>query len=108
MSEINQDVFEKVAAAISKQKEISADSITIDAEFETLGLDSLDATEILFDLEEQLDVDIPNDAARSMKNVRQVVEGLTTLVEGGEIPTATSATGDAAANPSPDNAENAP
>lgn len=87
MSEINPDIFRSVAAAIAKQKEVDADAVDIDADFESLGLDSLDATEILFDLEEELDVDIPNDAARSMTNVRQVVEGLTTLVEGGEIPT---------------------
>lgn len=91
MSEINPDIFRSVAAAIAKQKEVDADAVDIDADFESLGLDSLDATEILFDLEEELDVDIPNDAARSMTNVRQVVEGLTTLVEGGEIPTPDSA-----------------
>jgi acyl carrier protein len=74
-------VIEKVA----EQKSIDASEISIDSKFEDLEVDSLDAMEILFELEEELDVDIPDTAARSMRTMSDVVEGLGKLVRGEEI-----------------------
>jgi len=80
-----QDVTAKVIAAIENQKDLPKGAVTIDSDFDQLGLDSLDAMEILFDLEEVLDVDVPNEAVRSMENVRQVVDGLVKLKRGEEL-----------------------
>jgi acyl carrier protein len=94
-------VIEKVA----EQKSIDASEISIDSKFEDLGVDSLDAMEILFELEEELDVDIPDTAARSMRTMSDVVEGLGKLVRGEEIvlpdppPVADEAVGDPAGDP---------
>lgn len=76
----SQEVLDKVIGAIAKQKEIPPESITLSSKFEDLNVDSLDATEILFELEDDLDIDIPNDEARGMRDVRQVVEGLEKLL----------------------------
>lgn len=78
-------VLDKVIEAIAEQKEHPRQMITAESKFEDLGVDSLDAMEILFKLEEELDVDIPNDAARAMRDVGQVVEGLQKLLAGEEI-----------------------
>lgn len=93
-----QAVFAKVAEAISKQSGHPADRVKLDSKFEDLGIDSLDATEILFELEDELDVDIPNDEARGMQDVKQVVDGLCKLLRGETLETASpaSATDDAA------------
>ncbi len=92
-----QMVLDKVIDAIVKQKELPRDAITKDSNFEDLGLDSLDATEILFELEDELDVDIPNEAAREMKDVGMVVDGLVRLMAGEtiDIPERKPATTDA-------------
>jgi len=97
-------VLEKVIEAIADQKEHPREMITADSKFEDLGVDSLDAMEILFKLEEELDVDIPNDAARAMRTVGQVVEGLQKLLAGEEIvlPDAEPAS---AENPAPGSAK---
>lgn len=96
-----QAVFEKVAEAISKQSGHPAERVQLDSKFEDLGIDSLDATEILFELEDELDVDIPNDDARGMQNVQQVVDGLCKLLRGegaaASAPTASDAAAPAAA-----------
>ena len=76
---------EKVIAAIAKQKSIPEDVITMESTFEDLNVDSLDALEILFELEDDLDVDIPDTAARALRNVGEVVEGLVKLRAGEEI-----------------------
>ena len=54
--------------------------MTIDSEFEQLGIDSMDAVEILFALENEFDVSIPDDEVRTVRNVRQMCEGVERLV----------------------------
>lgn len=65
---------------IAKQKRIPPDQVTIDSTFQELGLDSLDAVNILFELEGEFNIAISDDQARSIKNVRQMVEGVSALV----------------------------
>lgn len=53
--------------------------ITLDAAFVDLGLDSLDGLEMMFDLESEFDVAIPDEVAGEIKTVRQAVEGIERL-----------------------------
>ena len=80
-----EEIFAIVAEKIAAQKEIEADTISLDSKFEDLEVDSLDAMEILFELEEELDLDIPDMAARAMRTVDDVVDGLGKLIRGEEI-----------------------
>jgi acyl carrier protein len=73
-------ITERVIAVIAGIKRIPAEQITIDTTFEELGLDSLDGVEIIGELEEQFGIIVPDDVARSMTGVRQVVDGLEPLV----------------------------
>jgi acyl carrier protein len=66
----------KVIAEIAAVKRIPVDSITINSTFEELSMDSLDAMNLLFSLEEQLGVSIPDEAANSIKDVRSAVAGV--------------------------------
>ena len=94
-----EEIFEKVAAAIAEQKDIDPGTVTMDATFESLGVDSLDGMEALFELEEALDVDVPDQAARSLltpqTSVRAVVEGLGKLTRGEEIEVPEAPSGEA-------------
>ena len=80
-----EEIFAIVAEKIADQKEIEVEKISLDSKFEDLEVDSLDAMEILFELEEELDLDIPDMAARSMRTVDDVVDGLGKLIRGEEI-----------------------
>jgi acyl carrier protein len=80
-----EQIFAIVAEKVAAQKSIEVDVISMDSKFEDLGVDSLDAMEVLFELEEELDLDIPDTAARSMRTVSDVVEGLGKLARGEEI-----------------------
>lgn len=77
---IDEAVAAKVMEIIAKQKRIPADQVTIDSTFQELGLDSLDAVNILFELEGEFNINISDDQARQIKNVRQMVEGVSTLI----------------------------
>ncbi len=41
--------------------DVDAEAITSDATFQTLGLDSLTMVELMFDVTEKYDIEIPND-----------------------------------------------
>jgi len=71
-------IFQKVAQAISKSARIPIERIEIDSTFAELGMDSLDGTTLLFELEEAFDLQIPDEALK-LKTVRQVVEHLEQL-----------------------------
>jgi acyl carrier protein len=75
---------------MAKSKRIPLESVTIDSEFQQLGIDSMDAVEILFALENEFDITIPDDEARSVRNVRQMCEGVEKLVAAKEAPKAGS------------------
>ena len=51
-------MFEKIAAYLAKQMDISVDEIQRDTTFESLGIDSLDMVEMVMDLEEELGVEL--------------------------------------------------
>jgi len=74
------DLAEKVLSVIASVKRIPREKVTIGSTFEELGLDSLDAMNILFELESEFDISIPDNEARSIKTVQGIVDGVERLV----------------------------
>ena len=74
--ELNQRVMKAIAAT----KRIPVESVTIDSNFLELGIDSMDAVEILFELENEFDINIPDEEVRSVRGIRQMCEGVERLV----------------------------
>jgi acyl carrier protein len=69
-----------VISVIAKTQRIPAEKISPDSTFEELGLDSLDSVNILFALEEKFNVSIPDEAAREIRSVRQIIDGIAALL----------------------------
>ena len=68
-------VFEKVKKILSEQLEIEEDKITIDSDLvEDLKADSLDIVELIMDLEQEFDLEIPDEDLPKVTTVRDVVE----------------------------------
>jgi acyl carrier protein len=78
------DVSARVIAVIAQTQHLPVESITIDKTFAELKFDSLDAMNILFAIENEFDISIPDDRAPEIKSVRQMVEGIETLLAGKE------------------------
>jgi acyl carrier protein len=74
-------VSERVLSIIAATQRLPRDRITLDSSFEELGFDSLDAMNILFALETEFNISVPDDAARSIRSVRAAVEGVQALVD---------------------------
>jgi acyl carrier protein len=79
------DTSQKVIEIIAREQHLDPGKITLDSSFAELGIDSLDGVNILFALEEEFKIDIPDSVAQSMKSVRQVVDSLTRVLEGKDI-----------------------
>ncbi len=76
---------QKVIEIITREQHLEPGKVTLDSTFADLGIDSLDGVNILFALEEEFKIDIPDAVAQNMKSVRQVVESLTRVLEGKDI-----------------------
>jgi acyl carrier protein len=79
------NVEEKVIEIIAREQHLDPGKVTIGSTFAELGIDSLDGVNILFALEEEFKIDIPDAVAQNMKSVQQVVESLTRVLEGKDI-----------------------
>jgi acyl carrier protein len=77
---MSEELIERVLKTITASKKLPPGKATIDSEFLELDIDSMDAVEILFALENEFDVNIPDDAVREVRNVRQMCEGVAKLV----------------------------
>jgi len=77
---MSDELIQRVLKVIATSKRIPLETVTIDSEFQQLGIDSMDAVEILFALENEFDINIPDDEVRQVRNVRQMCEGVEKLV----------------------------
>ena len=66
-------ILEKVAEVIVKTAHCRAEDITPETELRSLGIDSLKALTVLFELEEAFDIEIPNDLIPSIVTVNDIV-----------------------------------
>ena len=77
---MSDELIQRVLKVIDTSKRIPLQTVTIKSDFQQLGIDSMDAVEILFALENEFDISIPDDEVRGVRNVRQMSEGVDKLV----------------------------
>jgi acyl carrier protein len=69
------ELFDKMKALIADKLEISADKITLDSSFrQDLGADSLDTYELVYAIEEEMGVSIPDEKANEFETVRDAYD----------------------------------
>ena len=74
----DKSIEERVKDLIVDQLGVSADQVTSEAKFvEDLGADSLDTVELVMALEEEFDVEVPDDEAEKLQAVKDVVSFIT-------------------------------
>jgi acyl carrier protein len=75
-SEITQRVLRIIAD--NQRKDVSL--VTTDSSFEELGIDSMDAVNIVFALENEFNINVPDEEMKTIRSVRDIVEGVHKLV----------------------------
>lgn len=75
------DLGARVIGVIAQTQRIPAESISLDSTFEQLKIDSLDGINIVFALENEFGIEIPDEGVQNMRGVRDTVEGVRKLIE---------------------------
>jgi acyl carrier protein len=69
------DIFEKVQKIVSDQLGVDAEEVRAEKSFANdLGADSLDVVELVMALEEEFDIEIPDEAAEEIATVQSAVD----------------------------------
>lgn len=69
-----QGIFEKVKSIIAEQLGVTEDELTPQTSFEDMNADSLDIVELIMALEEEFDLEIPDEEAEKIQTVGEIVE----------------------------------
>jgi len=80
---MSQSIESRVMSVISRSQKMPLESISIESTWEQLGIDSLAGLELIFEFEGEFSVEIPDETARRMGSVRDVVEALRPMVPPG-------------------------
>ena len=76
----DETVAERVIRVFANFKKVSPDEIKPETTFEELGFDSLDGLNLIFELEEEFDIVVPDEKVQSMRSVQEVIDGIGSLV----------------------------
>ena len=72
--------LDTIIQTIAQTIHVDADGITAETELSSLGIDSLKAINILFELEEVFKVEIPNEVIAELKTVSDIENTLNQLL----------------------------
>ena len=70
----------RIMAVIASNQKIPVESVTLDKTFVELKMDSLDGINVLFALENEFGIDIPDNSAERIQSVHQMVDGIEKLL----------------------------
>lgn len=72
-------VLEKVKAILAEQFDVEEDKITADTDLqEDLGADSLDVVDLLMSIEDEFEVEVPDEEIENIKTVGSLVSYIET------------------------------
>ncbi len=72
------EIAERVLAAI--RRALPRKQVVLDARFEDLGIESLDAMSLIFAVEEEFDIDFDSTPSGDIRSVEDVVRAVDTLI----------------------------
>ncbi|AFZ34500.1 MAG: acyl carrier protein [Stanieria sp.] len=79
---MNQEIFDRVKKIVIEQLEVEEEQVTQDASFANdLGADSLDTVELVMALEEEFDIEIPDEVAEQIDTVGKAVDHISSATE---------------------------
>jgi acyl carrier protein len=71
------DYFERIVQIIAEELNIETDELTMETHItDDLNADSLDAMEVILKIEEEFDVEIPDDVVQTIQTISDLVEFL--------------------------------
>ena len=68
------DYFKKIRDIVAEQLNVAPETITMETRFDELNADSLDVVEVIMTLEQEFDMQIPDEEAERIKDIGAVVD----------------------------------
>jgi acyl carrier protein len=78
------EIEEKLVAIVRKEKDVPDDKLSLETPLAEAGIDSLDALSILFAIEEEFHISVPEDRARTIINFGDMVDIIESLLNAGQ------------------------
>ena len=73
-------VRERVIALIANAKQLAPEDVSLERSFAELGLDSLDAFNLIGDLEDEFGIEIPNEEVMGLRTLDETIAAVEKLV----------------------------
>jgi acyl carrier protein len=73
------DLTRRVLRIIAETQRKDLAQVTMDSTFEELGIDSMDGVNIIFALENEFNINVPDEEVKNIRSVRDMVEGVRKL-----------------------------
>ncbi len=81
---MSEELTQRILKVIADSQNLPPEKVTLDSTFEELGIDSLDGVNILFALENEFNINIPDEGVQGIRSIRQMVEALEKLLASGQ------------------------
>jgi acyl carrier protein len=75
------ELTQRILRIIAETQRKDPAQVTIDSSFEELGIDSMDGVNIVFALENEFDINVPDEEVKNIRSVRDMVDGVVRLIE---------------------------
>jgi acyl carrier protein len=75
------ELGQRVIRVIAETQRIPPEGISLDSTFEELKIDSLDGINIVFALENEFEINIPDEGVQNLRSIRETVNGVRKLLE---------------------------
>ena len=76
------EIAERVIRCVIDTQHLAPERVTLDSTFQELEIDSLAGINIVFAIESEFDITVPDDAAQQARTVRDLVDGVHKLMAG--------------------------
>jgi len=78
---MDRQIFSIVSKAIAKQKMLDVSKISQNSTLDALGITSLDAITIIYEIEDELDIEVPNESLENLQTVHDILVEVARLVK---------------------------
>tara|TARA_B100001146_G_scaffold215392_1_gene217668 strand:- start:582 stop:830 length:249 start_codon:yes stop_codon:yes gene_type:complete len=82
---MSDDLLKKIVTIVVDKLDVEENKVTVDAQFiDDLGADSLDTVELIMEIEEQFEIDIPDEDAEKIQSVKDALDYIKRISEIGK------------------------
>ena len=78
---MKKEIEQTIKDFIAEQKSIPSDEITLTSSLDELGIDSLDAVSLIFEIEDAYGVEVSNEALMTLKTIQDIVDNVDILIQ---------------------------